>query len=139
MKKRPAIGLVVGVLVLAVVFGIASIPDDVLVESSEIESAQPMAGDTPSVGALAESQKFIANAVTEKNIDAAKAELDALKQEMSKLKNELVELKSEPQIPDETPKTIPVQDKPPKEDSQVTSGGKVIKVNIKDGVGSKSR
>ena len=139
MKKRPAIGLVIGVLVLAVVFGIASLPDDVLVESSEIESAKPVADDNPSATALAESQKFIANAVTEKNLDAAKAEIDALKQEMQKLQNEIVELKTDSQDKDESQKDTVEKEMPPPKDSTSETGGKVIKVKIDDGVGASMR
>ena len=42
MRKVSAIGLVIGVLFLAVVFGIASIPDEVLESNSVEKSAEPI-------------------------------------------------------------------------------------------------
>lgn len=80
MKKRPAIGLTVTVLVLSVIIGIASLPDEVLIEPSAIEGTQT---NTEAVPPLEKSQEFIANAVTEKDLNAAKTEIDTLKQENS--------------------------------------------------------
>jgi hypothetical protein len=139
MKKRPAIGLAVSVLILSVIIGIASLPDEVLNEPSTIEGTQTTPENTPLVPTLEESQKFVANAVVEKDMDAAKAEIDALKQDMKKLQNELVELKTDSQAPDTANEVTEVKDMPPKADSEENSEGKVITINIKDGVGSKSR
>ncbi len=139
MKKRPAIGLTVSVLVLSVIIGIASLPDEVLIDSSEIQSTQTTPEEVTLVPTLEESQEFIANAVSEKNMDAAKAEIDALKTEMSKLQNELVELKTDSQVPDEPVEVTEEKVMPPKADTQGKSEGKVITVNIKDGVGAKQR
>jgi hypothetical protein len=139
MKKRPVIGLTVSILVISVLIGIASLPDEVLIDSSEIESTTTSQADVPPVTTLAESQEFIANAVAEKNMDAAKAEINALKQEMLKLQNELVELKIDSQVQEEPSKDTGEKELPPKNDTQGESGGKVIKVNVKDGVGAKNR
>ena len=147
MKKRPVIGISITVLVLAVVIGIASLPDEVLIDSTSIENSKTLPEDTPIVPTLEESQDFIANSNAQKNLDDAKAEIDALKNEMSKLQNELVELKTTPQVPEENLPAAPVEDVAPKEasqeksqeDTQVESQGKVIKVSIQDGVGAKQR
>lgn len=142
MKKRPAIGLTVTVLVLSVIIGIASLPDEVLNESSAIEGTQTNTEAVAPVPPLEKSQEFIANAVTEKDLNAAKTEIDTLKQEINQLKDELVGLKIDSQALDtavEVPEVTEVKDMPPKEDTQETSEGNVIKINIKDGVGSKSR
>ena len=82
MKKRPVIGISITVLVLAVVIGIASLPDEVLIDSTSIENSKTLPEDTPIVPTLEESQDFIANSNAQKNLDDAKAEIDALKNEM---------------------------------------------------------
>ena len=138
MKKGPVIGLTVGVLVLSVIIGIASLPDEVLIDSSAIENTPTTKEEIPIVSALEESHALISNSNEQIKLDDTKAELDALKKEMSDLKNDLVELKTDSQVPDETPATE-VEDVSPKVDSQEESEGKVITINIKDGVGAKQR
>jgi len=147
MKKRPVIGLSITVLVLSVIIGIASLPDEVLIDPSSIENTQTLPEDIPLVPTLEEAQDFISNSDAQKNLDDTKAELDALKKEMSELKNELVDLKINSQIPDEILTTTGVKDVVSKVDSQgesqmdsqEESQGKVITINIKDGVGAKQR
>jgi len=138
MKKRPVIGLSITVLVLSVIIGIASLPDAVLIDPSSIENTQTLPEDIPLVPTLEEAQDFISNSDAQKNIDDTNAELDALKKEMSELKTELVELKTTPQVPEESLPVTAVEDVAPKVDSE-ESQGKVIKINIKDGVGAKQR
>src|SRR3970040_188441 len=131
MKKRPVIGLTITVLVLSVIIGIASLPDEVLIDPSSIESSQTMPEDIPIVPTLEEAQDFISNSDAQKKIDDTNAELDALKKEMSALKNELVELKINSQVPDEILTTTEAEDVVSKVDSQGESKGKVIKINMK--------
>ena len=138
MKKGPVIGLTVTVLVLSVIIGIASLPDEVLIDSSAIENTQTTTEEIPIVPALEESHALISNSNEQIKFDDTKAELDALKKEMSDLKNDLVELKTDSKVPDETP-AVKVEDASPKVDSQEESEGKVITVNIHDGVGAKQR
>ena len=138
MKKGPVIGLTVGVLVLSVIIGIASLPDEVLIDSSAIENTQATKEEIPIVPTLEESHALISNSNEQIKFDDTKAELDALKKEMSDLKNDLVELKTDSKVPDEKP-APKVEDASPKVDSQKESEGKVITVNIKDGVGAKQR
>ena len=137
MKKRPVIGLSLTVLVLSVIIGIASLPDEVLIDPSSIENTQTLPEDIPLVPTLEESQDF-SNSDAQKNLDDTKAELDALKKEMIELQNELVALKINSQVPDEIPTITEVKDVAPEVDSE-ESQGKVIKINIKDGVGAKQR
>lgn len=147
MKKGPVIGLSITVLVLSVIIGIVSLPDEVLIDPSSIENSQTLPEDIPLVPTLEESQDFIANSDAQKNIDDAKAEIDALKNEIKELKNELADLKINSQVPEENLPVTAVEDVGPKEtstekspeDSQVESQGKVITINIKDGVGAKMR
>jgi len=139
MKKRPVIGLSITVLVLSVIIGIASLPDEVLIDPSSIENSQTLPEDIPLVPTLEESQDFISNSDAQKNMDDTKTELDALKKEMSALKNQLVELKITSQVIEENLTITEVEDVAPKVDSQEESQGKVIKINIKDGVGAKEK
>ena len=146
MKKRPVIGLSVTVLVFSVIIGIASLPDEVLIDPSSIENSQTLPEDIPIVPTLEEAQDFISNSDAQKKIDDTNAELDALKKEMSALKNELVELKINSQVPDEILTTTEAEDVVSKVDSeesqansQEKSEGKVIKVSMKDGVGVEQR
>ena len=146
MKKRPVIGLSVTVLVFSVIIGIASLPDEVLIDPSSIESTQTLPEDIPIVPTLEEYQDFVSNSDAQKKIDDTNAELDALKKEMSALKNELVELKINSQVPDEILTTTEAEDVVSKVDSeesqadpQEKSEGKVIKISMKDGVGVEQR
>jgi len=138
MKKRPVIGVTVTVLVLSVIIGIATLPDEVLIDSSAIQSSQTTPTDNPTNAALKESQDIISNAIAQQKMDDAKAEIDTLKKEMKKLQNDLVKLKTESQVPDQTLQTTEDKDMQPTDDSQNTEG-KVIKINIRDGVGAKQR
>jgi len=137
MRKRPVIGLSMTVLVLSVIIGIASLPDEVLIDPSSIENSQTLPEDIPIVPTLEESQDFT-NSDAQKNLDDTKAELDALTKEMSALKNELVELKINSQVPEENLTITEVEDVAPKVDTE-ESQGKVFKINMKDGVGAKQR
>ena len=146
MKKRPVIGLSITVLVLSVIIGIASLPDEVLIDPSTIENTQTLPEDIPLVPTLEEAQDFVSNSDAQKKIDDTNAELDALKKEMSALKIELLELKINSQLPDEILTTTEAEDvvsKVDSEESQVDSQGeskgKVIKINMKDGVGASMR
>jgi len=146
MKKRPVIGVSITVLVLSVIIGIASLPDEVLINPSSIENTQTLPEDIPLVPTLEESQDFISNSDAQKNLDVTKAELDSLKKEMIELQNELVALKINSQVPDEIPTITEVKDVAPEVDSEESqvdpqgeSKGKVIKINMKDGVGTKEQ
>lgn len=139
MRKRPVIGLSITVLVLSVIIGIASLPDEVLIDPSSIENSQTLPEDIPLVPTLEESQDFIPNSDAQKNMDDTKADLDALKKEVRDLKNELVGLKINSQVPDEILTNTKAEDVVPKVDSQGEPQGKVFKVNMKDGVGAKQR
>ena len=138
MKKRPVIGLSITVLVLSVIIGNASLPDEVLIDPSSIENSQTLPEDIPIVPTLEESQDLISNSDAQKNIDDTKTELDSLKKEMITLQNELVALKTTSQVPEENLPVTAVEDVAPEVDSE-ESQGKVIKINIKDGVGAKMR
>ena len=138
MKKRPAIGVSIAVLVLSVIIGIASLPDEVLIDPSSVENIQTTKEEIPIVPALEESHALISNSNEQLKLDDTKTELDALKKEMSDLKNDLVDLKINSQIPVETLIIPEVKDVTPDVDSEKPQG-KVIKISMKDGIGIKQR
>lgn len=135
MKKRRVIGLCVTALILSVIIGIASLPDEVLIESTSVENSQTPPKDIQFVPTKEEFQESIPVSVVEKNSDNTNAEIDALKNEIKELKNELVELKLNSGTPEVVPTITKVENVTNKEESQ----GKVITIKMKDGVGAKMR
>ena len=94
------IGIGVAVIVAAIFFGIASLPDEVLIKSPSVDTSQNQY-------------------VEEKNtIDPSKSTSS-----------------SEQNSTKEEPPVKPVEQTTPKEETQ----GKVIKVKVQDGVGSKDK
>ena len=139
MKRRPIIGLSATVLVLSVIIGIASLPDEVLIESSSIDKSPTQPEDIQFAPTKEELQESIPYTEDTKNIDNTKAELDALKKEIKELKNEIVEIKINSEIPDDIPLITEVEDVPTEERSHEDSQGKVITISLKDGVGARMR
>jgi uncharacterized protein YdcH (DUF465 family) len=137
VKRRTIIGLSVTILTLSVIIGIASLPDEVLIESSSVDNS-PTTPEEILVPSKEEIQEIIPDALDNKSPDTAKAEIDALKKEVIELKNEIVQIKTESEVPQDIP-IITEEKNQTVENSQDVSQGKVIIVSINDGVGSKSR
>ena len=135
MKKRRVIGLCVTALILSVIIGIASLPDEVLIKSTSVENSQTPPKDIQFVPTKEEFQESIPVSVVEKNSEYTNAEIDALKNEIKELKNELVELKLNSGTPEVVPTITKEENVTDKEESQ----GKVITIKMKDGVGAKMR
>jgi len=138
LKKRGIIGIGITFLVLSVIIGIASLPDEVLIESTTVENSQTMS-DAQAVPINEEINNFIIKSEVDKNLENAKAELDALKKELRELKKDLVELKTASNILEETPTSLESQEEVSEEQSMEETEGKVIRINIKDGVGAEER
>jgi len=132
MRKVSAIGLVIGVLFLAVVFGIASIPDEVL-ESNSIEKSDGPIITVPKVPPIAEPEtpQVAEPTVSETNIPT------------------VTELQNPPKAEPETPKVAEPETQPvaepetqpvaePETHSEDTETN-VIRVEVSDGVGTVSR
>jgi hypothetical protein len=137
VKRRTIIGLSVTILALSVIIGIASLPDEVLIESSSVDNSLT----TPKeilLPSKEEIQEIIPDVLDNESPDTTKAEIDALKKEITELKNELVQIKTDSEVPQDIP-VITEEKNQTVENSQDTSQGKVITVSISDGVGSKSR
>jgi hypothetical protein len=137
VKRRTIIGLSVTILALSVIIGIASLPDEVLIDSSSVDSS-PDLPEEIIVPSKEEIQEIIPEVLDNKSTDTTKAEIDALKKEITELKNELVQVKTDSEVPQDIP-MITEEKNQTAEDSQDESQGKVITISINDGVGSKSR
>jgi len=119
MRKVSAVGLVIGVLFLGVVFGIASIPDEVL-ESNSIEKSDGPVITVPQLPPIAEPETpKVAEPETPK---VAEPETPKV---------------AEPETPKvaepETPKVAE------SETYSEESEGKIFRVQVSDGVGTKLR
>jgi len=132
MRKVSAIGLVIGVLFLAVVFGIASIPDEVLESNSVEKSAEPII-TIPQGPPISEPEtpQVAEPTVSETNIPT------------------VTELQNPPKAEPETPKVAEPETQPvaepetqpvaePETHSEDTETN-VIRVEVSDGVGTVSR
>jgi hypothetical protein len=124
MRKVSAVGLVIGVLFLAVVFGIASIPDEVL-ESNSIEKSDGPVITVPKVPQIAEPEtsQVAEPIVFETNIPP------------------VPELQNPPEVEPETPQVIEpeIQQVAEPETNSEDTETNVIRVEVSDGVGTVSR
>jgi len=132
MRTVSAVGLVIGVLFLAVVFGIASIPDEVL-ESNSIEKSDGPIITVPKVPPIAEPEtpQVAEPTVPETNIPT-----------VTELQNPP---ESEPETPQVAEPETPQVAEPetpqvaePETQSEDTETN-VIRVEVSDGVGTVSR
>jgi len=119
MKKGPAIGIGVAVLAVAIILGIASIPDEVLLENPSLEmSENPVILQEPIIEEPIIEEPIIEEPIIEEPI----------------IEEPIIEepITEEP-IAEEpiTEETI--------EESEEESEGETIKVEIRDGVGSADR
>ena len=131
MRKVSAAGLVIGVLFLAVVFGIASIPDEVLESNSVEKSNAPIitVPERPQI-VVPETPQVSESTVSETTIPT-----------VTELQNPPV---AEPEIPQvaepETPEVIesPSTESVPETNSE-ESEAKIFRVEVSDGVGTKDK
>jgi len=134
LKKRGIIGIGITFLVISVIIGIASLPDEVLIESTTVENSQTMS-DAQAVPINEEINNFLIKSEVDKNLENAKAELDALKKELTELKNELSNLKIDPRVLEEETTVVDAEDDSPENQTE----GRVISVNLRDGVGAEEK
>ena len=121
MRKVSAVGLVFGVLFLAVVFGIASIPDEVL-ESNSIEKSDGPIITVPQGPTIVEpaTPPVVETSVPETNIPT------------------VIELQNPPVTEPETPQVAELAStEPVSETNSEESEGNIIRVEVSDGVGTK--
>jgi predicted nuclease with TOPRIM domain len=135
VKKRRIIGIGVPFLVLSIIVGIASLPDEVLLESSTNENSQILSENIQSVPTIEQVSDLVQETESEKKIEKTNAELNALKKELDKLKKEITQLKTGSEIPEEISETSETVD----EELEDQPDGNVIRVSISDGVGATQR
>jgi len=135
MKRRPIIGLSITALVLSILFGIASLPDEVLIDSSTIENSQTLPGDVQFVPTMEEISDIVPESVPEKNSDNISTELNALKKELEQLKKELNQLKTGSEIPEEISEISEIEDG----ELEDLPEGRIISINLNDGVGGSEK
>jgi len=124
VKKAKVIGLSISLVVLATVFGIASIPDEVLSESNSVETTQNIPRPV-----------IIESDVTKENSDELKREVKELKNQNAIMKAELEGIKTESKVLE--PVSLTLEDPTIIEESEIIeeTKGKVIRIEINDGVG----
>ncbi len=135
VKKRRIIGIGVPFLVLSIIVGIASLPDEVLLESSTNENSQILSENIQSVPTIEQVSDLVQETESEKKIEKTNAELNALKKELDNLKTEITQLKTGSEIPEEISETSETVD----EELEDQPDGNVIRVSISDGVGAAQR
>ena len=114
MKKGTGIGIVVAVIVIAVIFGISSLPDEVLIEAPPIDTSKNPQGEENQITIPPESVSS---------------------SEQTRLKEETPLEPVTQTEPGEETLAEPAEQTPPENDTQ----GKVIEIKIKDGVGSRDK
>jgi septal ring factor EnvC (AmiA/AmiB activator) len=135
MRRRPIIGLSLTVIVLLAIIGIASLPDEVLVESSTIENSQIPPDAIQSVPTIEEVSDFVSESISENEVKKTNAELSALKKELDQLKKELSQVK----ISSDIPENMLESSETPNEELEDQSKSRVILINLKDGVGGSEK
>ncbi len=115
MKKGKGIGIGVAVIALAIVFGIASLPDEVLLESPQLGTSENIPSEMISLNAAPMIVEEPVLEVVEEPIEEVVEEAPVLE-----VVEEPIEVVEEPESPDE-------------------SEGKIITVTINDGVGARMK
>jgi hypothetical protein len=120
-----------------VIIGIATLPDEVLIESSSGNNS-PLKPDEIFVPTKEEIQGSILDTEDKKNTDATIEEINALKKEILELKNDLVQIKINSGVPEDIQTITEIEGIATDENSE-ESQGRLINISIKDGVGSNER
>jgi len=124
VKKSKVIGLSILLVVLATVFGIASIPDEVLSESNSVETTQNIPRPV-----------IIESDVTKENSDELQREVKELNSQNAIMEAELEAIKTESKVLE--PESLTLEDPAIIEEPKIIEEkkGKVIRIEINDGVG----
>jgi len=135
MRKVSAVGLVIGVLFLVVVFGIASIPDEVL-ESNSIEKSDGPIITVPKAPQIAELETpQVAELETPQVAEPETPQV--AEPETPQVAEPETPQVAEPETPEVAEPETPEVAEP--ETNSEESEGKIIRVEISDGVGTTLR
>jgi len=131
VKKAKVIGLSISLVVLAIVFGIASIPDEVLSESNSVETNQ----NIPRPINLQSNISKEKSEASQENSESFQREVKELKNQNAIMKAELEGIKTESKVLE--PVSLTLEDPTTIEESEIIeeTKGKVIRIEINDGVG----
>ena len=118
MKKGKAAGIGIAVIAVAIVFGIASLPDEVLLETP-IDVSESIPAET--LQTEFQPEIISSEEKTEETAPEEEAEPETAPEEEAE------------------PETAPEEEAEPETESEEESEGNVIKVKISDGVGGAER
>ena len=113
MKKAKVIGLSISLVVLAIVFGIASIPDEVLSESNSVETNQ----NIPRPINLQSNISKEKSEASQENSESFQREVKELKNQNAIMKAELEGIKTESKVLE--PVSLTLEDPTTIEESEI--------------------
>ena len=132
MRKGVAIGVTTTVIVLSIMVGIASLPDEVLLEPSPFDTSQNSIATQTTTTSISEEGGKVA--IQEPVVQEEPVIQEPVVQEEPVVKEPV---KQEPVAQEEPEKQEPAaQDA---EDTEAETQGKKIKVSVSDGISSKMR
>ncbi len=140
MKKGVAIGVTTTVIVLSIMVGIASLPDEVLLEPSPFDTSQNSIATQTTTTSISEEGGKVA--IQEPVVQEPVIQ-EPVVQEEPVIQEPVVQ--EEPEAVPEEPEAVP--EEPEKqdpaaqdaEDAEAETQGKKIKVSVSDGISSKMR
>ena len=130
MKKGKAVGIGVAIISVAVVFGIASLPDEVLLESTLAETSKNLPSSdsqinipTEEISTIVPKPEPVAEVMEEPVPEVMEPEPEVIEEPAPEV------IEPEPEVIEE----------PAPVDAETAEEGKTISINLKDGVGGSER
>jgi len=133
MTKGKGIGIFVAVIAVSIVVGIASLPDEVLLESPQLDASENLLSEM--IPIVVEEEPI--EVIEEEPIVVVEEEPIEVEEEPIVVEEEPIEVVEEEPIEVVEEEPIEVVEEEP--ESADESEGKVITVKINDGVGAKMR
>ena len=121
MKKGKAFGIGIAVIAVTIVMGIASLPDEVLIESPKLDTAENFPSE------IIPKEVVLGEVSTEEPLEEVIQEQPL---------EEVIQEQPLEEVIEEQPLEEVIQEKAENSDE---SEGQIITVNVRDGVGSKDR
>ena len=125
MKKGKGVGIGVSVIIASIMIGIASLPDEVLLESGSLETSQGLLSEenTADIQIFNEIGPVIPIELTQEEILPEPAQEETP-----------IEPAQEEILPEPAQEETPIE--PAREDTETKTTGKKIQVSVSDGVGA---
>jgi len=136
MRKGVAIGVTTTVIVLSIMVGIASLPDEVLLEPSPFDTSQNSIATQTTTTSISEEGGKVA--IQEPVVQEPVIQEPVVQEEPEAVPEEPEAIPEEPEaVPEEPAKQDPAaQDA---ENTEAETQGKKIKVSVSDGISSRMR